>query len=135
MLPSNMEQVMKHSSQGAIDAPPIDGIAVVVVCPEGWGGALLTLTFGCGTANPTTAPLLGIECKPRREQYEYRMREPSTLINVLDLDIPIPCYLHLDVVASKGSITKRGSVVVGVSEPGPVVIGLPYSIYKPLYLE
>ena len=135
-----MEQVTERSSlaQGAIDAPPIEGIAVVVVCPEGWGGALLTLTLGCGTTNPTTASLLGIECKPRRMQYEYRMREPSTLINVLDLDIPIPCYLHVDVVATSpivGSITKRASVVVGVSEPGPVVVGLPYSIYKPLYLE
>jgi hypothetical protein len=130
-----MEQVIEGSSIWAIDAPPIEGIAVVVVCPVGWGGALLTLTLGCGTVNPTTAPLLGIECKPRRVQYEYRLREPSTLINVLDLNIPIPCYLRMDVEASKGSTTKRGSLVVGVSEPGPIVVGLPYSIYKPLYLE
>lgn len=132
-----MEQAVERSSlaQRAIDAPPIEGMGVVIICPEGWRGALLTLTLGCGSANPTTAPLLGIECKPRRVQYQYRLVEPSMFINVLDLDIPVPCYLHVDVVAIRGTSSKKASMVVGVSEPGPIVIGLPYSIYKPLYLE
>lgn len=118
----------------AIDAPPIEGVGLVVICPDGWGGALLTLSLGCGNVNPTTAPLLGVECKPRRVRYEYRLVEPSTFINVLDLDIPRPCYLHVDLVAIRGTSRKVASMVVGVSEPGPIVIGLPYSIYKPLYL-
>jgi hypothetical protein len=131
-----MEQAIERSSLApwVIDAPPIEGIGVVVICPEGWGGALLTVTLGCGTVNPTTAPLQGIECKPRRVQYEYRLVEPSIFINVLDVDIPRPCYLHVDVLATRGTSSKAASMVVGVSEPGPIVIGLPYSIYKPLYL-
>lgn len=132
-----MEQVIGGSSpaQRAVDAPPIEGIGLVVICPEGWGGTLLNLSLGCGTTNPITAPLLGVGCKPRRVQYEYRLVEPSIFINVLDLDIPVPCYLHVDIVATKGTSTKEASMVVGVSEPGPIVIGLSYSIYKPLSLQ
>lgn len=118
----------------AIDAPAMEGVAILIATPEGWGGAVLTLTLGCGAVDPISAVIEGIECKPRQIQYEYRLTEPSTLIQ-LDINIPRPCYLHIGAVAMKASSTRRGSMVVGVSDEGPVVIGLPYSIYNPLYLE
>lgn len=117
-----------------IDAPPMEGIAMLVVTPGGWGGASLTLRLGCGTANPLTAVIEGLHCKPKVRKYEYKLVEPSTLITVLDVGLPIPCYLHIDLVATKGSSSKTGSRVVGVSQEGPVVIGLPYSIYEPIEL-
>lgn len=120
-----------------VDAPPVEGIALVFVVPEGWGGALLGLTLLCGTTHPLRAILEGQECAPKKVYREYRLVEPSTLINLLDIDIPRPCFLHVDAVASLRSQTKRATLVVGV--PGtpiePVVVGLSHSIYKPLYLE
>lgn len=119
----------------AIDAPPIEGIAILIVTPQGWGGAPLTLTVGCGAYNPTAAILEGRECPMRRVQFEYRLMEPTTLINI-DMEVPLPCHLHIEASASKGILPPMsGSVVVGVSDPGPIVIGLPYSIYSPLYLQ
>ncbi|WOL31312.1 hypothetical protein [Microcoleus phage My-WqHQDG] len=128
---------MEQSIDGlvdAIDAPAMEGVAILIATPEGWGGALLTLTLGCGRVNPMVAILEGVECQPRKAMFEYRLTEPSTLV-MLDVDIPRPCYLHIDAVASKGSSTKGGTMIVGVSDDGPVVIGLPYSIYSPLYLQ
>jgi hypothetical protein len=118
----------------AIDAPTMEGVAILIATPEGWGGALLTLTLGCGLVNPMIAVLEGVECQPKKVMFEYRLVEPSTLV-MLDIDIPRPCYLHIDAVANRGSSTKSGSMIVGVSGEGPVVIGLPYSIYSPLYLQ
>ena len=118
----------------AIDAPTMEGVVILIATPEGWGGALLTLNIGCGQVNPMVAVIEGVECQPRKAQFEYRLVEPSTLI-MLDIDLPRPCFLHIDAVASKGSTTRSGSMVVGVSGEGPVVIGLPYSIYSPLYLQ
>ena len=133
-----MEQLVGDEGEYVIDAPPVGGIALVFVVPEGWGGALLGLTLSCGTVHPLRAVLEGQECAPKKVYREYRLVEPSTLINLLDLDIPRPCFLHVDAVASLllGSQIKRAALVIGVPEAsGPVVVGLPHSIYRPLYLE
>lgn len=119
----------------AIDAPSMEGLAILIATPEGWGGGTLTLTIGCGTAHPMSGIIEGLDCRPRKAQFEYRLTEPSTLINILDMDIPRPCFLHIDAVATRLSSTKSGSMIVGVSQEGPIVIGLPYSIYSPLYLQ
>ena len=125
---------MEQSLIEPIDAPIIEGIGIVIATPEGWGGATLSLTLGCGLVNPMRAVIEGVECKPKKARFEYRLVAPSTLI-ILDIDIPRPCYLHIDAVAEMGTTTKRGSMVVGIAEEGPIVIGLPYSIYEPIELS
>ena len=124
---------MEQNIIDAIDAPPIDGLGILVIVPEGWGGASAILTLTCGTENPMTAIIEGIECNPKKAIYNYRLSEPSTLL-IVDADIPRPCHLHIELLATKGSITKTGSMTVGVSDSNPIVIGLPYSIYEPLTL-
>ncbi len=135
---------MEQNIIDAIDAPPIEGLGILVIVPEGWGGASAILTLTCGTENPMTAIIEGIECNPKKAIYNYRLSEPSTLL-IVDADIPRPCHLHIELLATKGSITsdpmswtqsatKTGSMTVGVSDSNPIVIGLPYSIYEPLTL-
>jgi hypothetical protein len=121
--------------QDAVDAPPMEGLVVLVVTPEGWGGAPLQVTVGCSSSNPTTLAVEGIECRPKTVMFEYKLTEPSTLV-VLDVDIPRPCYLHLSIVARRAGLTKYASKVIGVHHDSrPVVIGLPYSIYEPVELS
>ena len=118
----------------AIDAPPIDNMGIVVIVPEGWGGASAILTLTCSTENPMTAIIEGSECTPRKATFTYTLSEPSTLL-IVDVDIPRPCHLHIGVLATKGSRSLSGSYTVGISDSAPIVIGLPYSIYEPITLQ
>ena len=88
----------------AIDAPPIDNMGIVVIVPEGFGGASAILTLTCSMENPMTAIIGGNGCTPMKATFTYTLSEPSTLL-IVDADIPRPCHLQIDILATKGSIT------------------------------